>query len=102
MWGYTKPSEFGMEEQEPSSLCPNQLRMNGATVNDVPRSLPGGDINNAHSMVAPEADLKVPLKVNGVTSSFNTSAPTENELKTCTRVAPTNDTVVSGATTKTN
>ena len=82
---------LGMEEQEPSLLCPNQLRMNGILVNDVPRSLPGGDIKNAHSMVIPEADLKVPLKVNGVMSSFDTRIPTESELETCTHIVLTND-----------
>ena len=39
---------LGIKDQEPSLLYPNQLRVNGITVNDVPRILSGGDIGNPH------------------------------------------------------
>ena len=42
-----------IEDQEPTLLCPNQLQENGIIVNDVSRSLPGGDIGSPHSIYVP-------------------------------------------------
>ena len=46
--------DLKMEDQEPSLIYLNQLWANRITVNDVPRSLPGGDVKNPNSIYVPE------------------------------------------------
>ena len=67
-------------------LFPNQLRVNGITVDDVPRNLPGGDVGNPHSMYVPEEDVTIQLKVKRVMSGFDTRIITQSELDTCTHI----------------
>ena len=45
---------LGKEDQNPSLLYPNQLLVNGTTVNDVQRILPGVEFVNPHSLYVPE------------------------------------------------
>ena len=59
---------LGIEDQEPSLLFPNQLWENRITVNDLLRSLPGGDVKNSHSIYVPEEDVTMQLKVKGLMS----------------------------------
>ena len=59
---------IGIEDQEPSLLFPNQLWENRITVNDLLRSLPGGDVKNSHSIYVPEEDVTMQLKVKGLMS----------------------------------
>jgi len=62
-----------------SLLCPNQLRCNGVTVNDVP---PVFGSNSSHSIILPEG-IEIPLKMRGVMSFIDTRKPTEYELTHC-------------------
>ena len=45
---------IGIEDQEPSLLCLNQLQENVITVKDVPKILPDGDVKKPHSIYIPE------------------------------------------------
>ena len=54
-------------------LCPNQMRANGLSVDDVPRQF---DANSSHSIYIPEHKLRIPLTLNGVVSGFESVKPT--------------------------
>jgi hypothetical protein len=61
-------------------LCPNQLRANGWTVQDVPKQF---DAELAHAITDPSGHLQMPLEMNGVISYLPTRLPTEKELAEC-------------------
>ena len=82
---------LGIEDQGPSFLCPNQLRSNGITVNDVPAFLPSKDVKNPHSIHVLEEDVTIQLKVKGVISEFDTRIPKKSKLDTCKHIVLTND-----------
>ena len=48
------------EQQEPSLLCPNQMRSYGIVVNDVPKHL-SVNCASTHSIYIPSMDLRIPL-----------------------------------------
>jgi hypothetical protein len=50
-------------------LCPNQLRANGWTVQDVPKQF---DAESAHAITDPSGRLSMPLEMNGVISYLPT------------------------------
>lgn len=60
-----------------SLLCPNQLRDNGIMVDDCPRQF---DNRSSHAIFIPEADLWIPLTLDGIISGFSTRMPTADEL----------------------
>ena len=66
-------------------LCPMQLRLNDVKVNDIPRFLTEQPDDHTHALVLPKATgdhpLVVPLSLDGVTSYFPTSKPTEDEFQ---------------------
>ena len=80
-----------IEDQETSLLCLNQLQENVITVNNAPRSLPGGDVEHPHSIYTSEADVRIPLKVIGVISEFYTRTPTQYDFSTCEHVVLTSN-----------
>ena len=63
-------------------LCPNQLRLNGVTVNECPlMHTRKRDLNEeSHSIVVAEDNLLIPLQLDGVISYFITRKPTHDEL----------------------
>jgi hypothetical protein len=65
-----------------SLLCPNQLRDFGLIVNDVPKSY---DATSSHSIIIPDGQIELPLKMRGVISYLETRKPTEEELLKCPR-----------------
>ena len=65
-----------IEKQYPSLIYLNQLRANAIIMNGIPRILPGGYIENLHSIYIPEEDVKITLKIKGVMSVFGTRIPT--------------------------
>ena len=57
-------------------LCPNQLRDNGTIVEDTPRQF-----NDKSGHCISIGDLTIPLLMNGVISYFESTKPTDEELK---------------------
>jgi len=64
-------------------LNPNQLRVNGIIVNDVPIHLCPNPENASHSIDIPNENLSIPLKLQGVISKVEVRLPTINEIETC-------------------
>ena len=66
-------------------LCPMQCRLNGVTVNDVPKFLLKDPTVNDHAVVIPsdidESSLLIPLMLQGVTSYFPVRAATLSEYE---------------------
>ena len=67
---------FG-ERLESSLLNPNQLRSNGLIVDEVPRQF---DCSSTHSIMSSKHNLRIPLKLEGVISGFETRKPTWAEF----------------------
>jgi hypothetical protein len=72
---------FG-DEVEASLLCPNQMRANGVIVDDIPIHLLHNNAST-HSLIFPEDEVTIPLKLNGCFSYIPTRTPTTNEKDTC-------------------
>ena len=82
-----------MPNQEPSLLCPNQLRWHGVTVDDCPRHLTGVS-TSTHSIIIPittDASVDLPLELEGVISFLSIRYPTNRELKECEELELTSD-----------
>jgi hypothetical protein len=71
-------------------LNPNQLRANGAIVDDIPRHL-SLNLCSSHSIYFPKGKIRIPLSLNGVILYFNVRKPTLHEINTCTNVSLTDD-----------
>jgi hypothetical protein len=69
-------------------LCPNQLRANGWTVQDVPKQ---SDAGSAHAIIDPTGHLRMPLEMSGVISYLRTQKPTDKELEECASYDLTSD-----------
>lgn len=75
-----------VEEMNHNLVSPFQMRMNDIIVNDTPlrllvQSVGLNDIQpSEHSIVIPEPELQIPLKLRGTVSYFNTRKPTEYEM----------------------
>ena len=67
---------FGDRLQGRTLLCPNQLRLNGARVEDVPRQF---DARSTHSIYLPKERISIPLTLDGVASGFESRKPTWEE-----------------------
>ena len=80
------------DRQEPSLLCPNQMRSYRIVVDDVPKHL---SVNCAltHSIYIPSMDLQIPLELDGVISYINTRYPNESEVENCTHIRLTSSSV---------
>ncbi|KAL7575865.1 hypothetical protein ACA910_003181 [Epithemia clementina (nom. ined.)] len=79
---------FGEKCLAQSLICPNQLRANGLIVNDVPRQF---DPQSNHSIDVPDADLTIPLSLQGIISGFHTEKPTPRDLEDLPRIVMTAD-----------
>lgn len=75
---------LSVPEEDKSLLCVNQMRAHGVIVDDRPRQWPdeNGCIST-HSIYIPEADLRIPLRMHGVISYFDTRLPTQSEIQNC-------------------
>jgi hypothetical protein len=69
-----------IKELETNLICPNQMRMAGVIVNDCPAQfLPVKDrTSNSHAIIYD--NFKIPLKLRGIISYFDTRKPTVHEL----------------------
>ncbi len=72
-------------------LCPNQMRANGITVEDVPMHLAPKDKPSLHSIYSPEDDFVIPLSLKGVFSCFVMHTPTWEEIETCKHIKLTEE-----------
>jgi hypothetical protein len=66
-----------------SLLCPNQLRHNGLTVDDVPRHLSPNPDLATYSIFIPDENVSIPLELRGIISLFITCQPSPEELENC-------------------
>ena len=76
------------QSMEHSLLCPNQSRVTGIIVNDIPTFL---DVtgNSTHSIRIPKSDVDLPLCLNGSISYLPVRYPSEQELEECERIVLT-------------
>jgi len=70
-------------------LNPNQLHYHGLVVDNVPKHLSNG--KSTHSILVEEANLRIPLKLNGIILHFVVRSPTLAELEECDLVIITSD-----------
>ncbi len=78
------------DEVEASLLCPNQMRANGVIVDDIPIHLLHNNAST-HSLIFPEDEVTIPLKLNGCFSYIPTRTPTTNEIEKCKWLILMND-----------
>jgi hypothetical protein len=69
---------------ENTLLNPNQMRMNGVIVDDVPKHLAPDPVNATHSIFIPQHELRIALEMRGVISCWPGRKPTDDEIETCT------------------
>jgi len=74
-----------------SLLNPNQMRMNGVTVDDCPQHLSDPRCPSTHSIFSPDLDIRIPLELGGVISRICTQCPTKEELEHCLWLNLTSD-----------
>jgi hypothetical protein len=73
------------EDQLPNILLnPNQMRMQGLTVNDCPKHLSRGKSTN--SIKIEEENIMIPLCLRGIMSYFNVCNPTLEEIEECMNI----------------
>jgi hypothetical protein len=60
-----------------SLICPNQLRLNGITISDVPKQF---NQNLKHSIDVPDKDFTIPLEMRGVISFFDSHKLSQDKL----------------------
>ena len=70
------------ESMEHSLLCPNQSRIHGVVIEDIPTFL---DYYNksTHSVYFPNEDVRLPLLLNGPVSYLPVRYPTDEEMDQC-------------------
>ena len=73
---YNEALYFG-DRMSHTLLCPNQLRHNGLIVDDVPVQY---SEKSTHSIFIEEANLRIPLHLDGIISGFTTRQPSMAEL----------------------
>jgi hypothetical protein len=61
-------------------ICPNQLRQNGITVNDCPLQYQQPTLRQRDSHSILIGDIRIPLHMRGVISTFSVRCPTEREM----------------------
>ena len=64
-------------------IPPFILREAGVTVNDKPKIHASDPSSDNHAIIFENNGLKIPLKLNGIFSYFDTSKPTENQVQNC-------------------
>ena len=67
---------------EHSLLCPNQARIHGTIVNDVPKFLDHTG-NSTHSVIPARSKVDIPLSMNGPVSYIPVRYPTDEEMDQC-------------------
>jgi hypothetical protein len=72
-------------------LNPNQMRMNGLEVDDVPKHLAKDPTVATHSIYIPEEDIHIPLSMRGVISCLPVRLPTAQEIESCRWITLTSD-----------
>jgi len=80
---------FG-EEVESSLLYANQLRANGVIVDDTPVHLSHNQ-SSTHSIIFPEDNVSIPVKLNGCFSMIQTRTPSIQEIESCKWLVMTSD-----------
>ena len=70
------------DSMEHSLLCPNQARIHGVTIEDVPPFLDPSGLST-HSITFPTEDISLPLLMNGPISYLPVRLPTDLELDEC-------------------
>lgn len=80
-----------MEGLPHTLLNPNQMRVNGIIVDDVPRHLAPDPNTATHSIRVPQHNLSLPLQLKGIISYLPSRIPTDIELETCTWIELTSD-----------
>jgi hypothetical protein len=76
---------FG-ERLENDLLNPFQCRLNGVGIKKCPRILDSTVNDDSHSMLFPNNDLKIPLRLNGTVSYFSSRQPTKEEFDRCPHI----------------
>mmetsp|Transcript_10258 Transcript_10258/g.14493 ORF Transcript_10258/g.14493 Transcript_10258/m.14493 type:complete len:310 (+) Transcript_10258:634-1563(+) len=76
---------------EHSLLCPNQARMNGVIIDDVPKFLDHRK-ESKHAIAFPDSGIVIPLSMMGPISYLRVRYPSAYELDTCLDVHLTGDT----------
>jgi hypothetical protein len=72
-------------------LNPNEMRMNGLEVDDVPKHLAKDPTIATHSIYIPEQDICIPLSMHGVISCLPVRLPTIQEIESCRWITLTSD-----------
>jgi hypothetical protein len=80
------------DDVETSLLCLYQMRSNGVIVDDVPVHL-SHDHSSIHSIIYPDEEISIPLKLNGCFSYIPTRTPKNEEIETCKWLTLTSDTL---------
>ena len=70
------------KSMENSLLCPNQSRIHGVIIDDVPKCLDTKGLST-HSIVFPSEDISLPLHMHGPVSFLPVRYPTDEELDQC-------------------
>ena len=71
------------EEMDINLVNPNQMRLQGIEVSDIPRYCAKSVDVETHSIWIPELEYRIPLFARGIMSWFPTRKPTLQELETC-------------------
>jgi len=71
-------------------ICPNQARVNGVIVDNVPQHL-SKDKSSTHSIYFPLQDVRIPLELKGVISYLLTRYPSQEKINNCTWLQVTGD-----------
>ena len=76
-------------------LSPMQMRLNDVRVNDIPKFLTDSPTDEDHTITVIDPDtndkLVIPLTIRGVSSTFPTRKPTQDEYNTCQQFVLTYD-----------
>jgi len=69
---------------EHNLLSPFQCQLQGVGINECPRILEGDAVSDhSHSILFPNDELKIPLRLNGIVSYFSSWRPTKAEFNQC-------------------
>ena len=79
-------------QQEPSLLCPNQMRLYIKVVYNVPKHL-SVNCASTHSIYILRMDLQIPLELDGIISYIYTCYPNELQAENCTHISLTSSSV---------
>ena len=80
-----------ISSMENNLLPPFIMREAGVKVNDVPKIYISDPDNDDHSIVFPDEGVRIPLKLDGIFSYFNTRKPSLEEIDNCDKIFITPD-----------